>query len=171
MPKLVTIRENALISVIATVAEVYKKECYGLLLGRVYRNAYRITNAIAIQRAQRQFTSVEVDINHFQSILNNLKHLPKFKILGEFHSHPQFGQRRGVANMSRSDIETSMAPVQIVIAANDVVRTKRKWKVTKEGSINGGLGNISMIMKAFIVDSDWQETPIPLQCNFLSKWR
>jgi proteasome lid subunit RPN8/RPN11 len=170
MPASAIIRESALISVIATVAEVYKKECYGILLGRVYRNAYRITNAIAIQRADRLYTSVEVGYNHFQSILKNLEHLPKFKIIGEFHSHPQFGSRRGVAKLSKEDIEdTGLGPLQIVVAANDVV-TKRKWKATKEGHINGSLGNISMIIKAFTLNNDIS-APIPLQCNFLDRWQ
>ena len=171
MPSSVILQEHALVSILTTTAEVYKKECYGLLLGHSTKTNYTITNAITIQKASRLFSSVGVCRTHFAKIIHNLALLPGCQILGEFHSHAQFGKRRGQPILSRGDIKdvTSKMPLQFVVAANDV-KNKIQWKTTREGTINGSLGGISMIVKAFnVVDGEVEN--LPIKCDFLKKWK
>jgi proteasome lid subunit RPN8/RPN11 len=171
MPSSVILQEHALVSILTTVTEVYKKECYGLLLGRANKNTYTITNAITIQKASRLFSSVGLSRTHFAKILHNIACLPGFSLLGEFHSHAQFGERRGQPVLSGGDMRdvSDDMSLQIVIAANDV-KNRIQWKTTKEGTINGSLANISMIVRAFdVVDGDAQH--LPIQCKFLDKWK
>jgi proteasome lid subunit RPN8/RPN11 len=170
-PSSVILQEHALVSLLTTVTEVYKKECYGLLLGRANKNTYIITNAIAIQKASRLFSSVGVCRSHFTKILKNVACLPEFSLIGEFHSHAQFGKRRGHPVLSGEDIRdvpTNMS-LQIIVAANDV-KNKIQWKTTREGTINGSLGGISMIVKAFDV-MEGNVEHLPIKCNFLEKWK
>ena len=84
--------------------EVYKKECFGILLGyRDSSNIYIIEHAISYQTAQRTHTSVEKNqpriANAFNKFLANLPHL---SLIGDFHSHTGWGDLKGVGKLEHA---------------------------------------------------------------------
>ena len=93
----VYISANAFWALLISAIEVYKRECFGLLLG--YRdggNSYIVEHAISYQTAYRRHTSVEKNgraSKRMEKFLANLGHL---SVIGDFHSHTGWGDLKGV---------------------------------------------------------------------------
>jgi proteasome lid subunit RPN8/RPN11 len=161
----ITLDEGALLAIIAATAEVYKKECYGLLVGtkQKQKNNYKIIGAIVAQKAERKHGSVEFDWGYFATWLKTIKMLPNCEVLGEFHSHPQFGGCKGLKNPSEGDMLDMIGPIQMIVSANDAVYKRRRFRVNKNGSISGVINYISVSIQTF----DALECQIPIVCKFL----
>ena len=75
----VYISSNAFWALLISAIEVYKKECFGLLLGyRDSGNIYIVEHAISYQTANRRHTSVEKNgraSRRMEKFLANLPHL------------------------------------------------------------------------------------------------
>ena len=75
----VYISSNAFWALLISAIEVYKRECFGLLLGyRDHPNLYILEHAISYQTANRRHTSVEKNgraSRRIERFLSNLPHL------------------------------------------------------------------------------------------------
>ncbi|PYS02734.1 MAG: hypothetical protein DMG12_13435 [Acidobacteria bacterium] len=76
----VYISANAFWALLISAIEVYKRECFGLLLGyRDSNNIYIVEHAISYQTANRSHTSVEKNGRASRRIDKFLGNLPKFE--------------------------------------------------------------------------------------------
>src|SRR5215470_3799956 len=100
----VYISANAFWALLISAIEVYKKECFGILLGyRDSSNIFIIEHAISYQTAYRKHTSVEKNSRASKRIQKFLGNLPQLSLIGDFHSHTGWGDLKGVGIPSTQD--------------------------------------------------------------------
>ncbi|MHC4663318.1 MAG: Mov34/MPN/PAD-1 family protein [Planctomycetota bacterium] len=175
VPKLVLLDGAAFLSLITAAAEVYKRECFGFLLGFRRKNRIRIKAAIAIQTADRHFRDVQISVDRYRTIERIFESLPRREVIGEFHSHPSWGNLKGTTRLSRWDlVDCDPHTIQIVIAVNDSKRWT-PWRVTKKGEISGTLGDVRLNIKAYhiVLEPSGRKRgiPVPLRCRLLRPLR
>src|ERR1043166_3027382 len=100
----VYISSNAFWALLISAVEVYKKECFGLLLGYRDGTNYIVEHAISYQTANRRHTSVEKNGRASRRIEKFLSNLPHLSLIGVFHSHTGWGDLKGVGNLSTQDV-------------------------------------------------------------------
>src|SRR6266576_4555704 len=121
----VYISANAFWALLISAIEVYKKECFGLLLGyRDHPNLYIAEHSISYQTANRRHTSVEKNGRASRRIEKFLANLPHLSLIGDFHSHTGWGDLKGVGNLSDQDVyDMASDHLSIIIVANDKRRS------------------------------------------------
>src|SRR5262245_51829918 len=82
IPMDVYISANAFWALLISAIEVYKKECFGILLGyRDSSNIYIVEHAISYQTAYRKHTSVEKNGRASRRIQKFLANLPQLSMI------------------------------------------------------------------------------------------
>ncbi len=135
--------EPALVGMILASAEVYRRECYGLLVGRARAGGTRVEGAIAYQTAERTFSGVSLCERPNRVIQDIVNRFPRHKhaYIGEFHSHPDYGGRDGIVGLTAADV-AGVGPdeIQVVIAIHRRRRHVR-WSTRRDGTLSGTLGD------------------------------
>ncbi len=152
-PMEVYISANAFWALLISAIEVYKKECFGLLLGyRDSSNIYIVEHAISYQTANRRHTSVEKNGRASRRINRFLANLPHLSLIGDFHSHTGWGDLKGVGNLSSQDIY-DMAPenLYIIITANDKRRSSA-WQYNGDGALSGTVDEYHFKIGGYYLD-------------------
>ncbi|HXG31236.1 MAG TPA: Mov34/MPN/PAD-1 family protein [Thermodesulfobacteriota bacterium] len=145
----VFLSESAFMGLILSSIEVYKKECLGLLLGYKLEDRFIVEYSLPYQSAKRMRNGVSP--NHFRHnrIENVLPRFDKLEIVGDFHSHPQYGSLKGVPKPSRLDInDMESGKLYMIIAINDNRRSVR-WGENLDGTISGTLNNFHFKISAY----------------------
>jgi len=133
--------EQAFLGMILSAAEVYNRECYGLLFGYSLPGKTIVEGAIAYQTAERKFAEVSLYERQNRVIQRVIAQFPKHEYVGEFHSHPHYGRRDGMAGLTEEDaIGVTEAEVQLVIAINPRRRTVC-WSTNADGTLSGTLAD------------------------------
>ena len=123
----VYLNENVFIGLILSAVEVYKKECFGLLLG--YRNPdkFIVEHAIPYQSVKRGHSWTELRPEKWRVITEVLKNFPKLDVIGDFHSHTMYRDIRAHVTLSSDDIKyMGEDDIQIVIAVNENKRSRSR---------------------------------------------
>src|SRR5438094_7139021 len=116
----VYISSNAFWALLISAIEVYKRECFGLLLGYRDNNNYIVEHAISYQTANRRHTSVEKNGRASRRIEKVLADLPHLSVVGDFHSHTGWGDLKGVGNLCTQDLVDMMpGSLYTIIVAHD----------------------------------------------------
>src|SRR5207247_10724154 len=134
----VYISSNAFWALLISTVEVYKRECFGLLLRyRDKNNIYIEDHAISYQTANRRHTSVEKNGRASRRMEKFLANLPHLSLIGDFHSHTGWGDLKGVGNLSSQDvIDMIHGNLYVIIVANDKRRSSA-WQYNGEGTLSG----------------------------------
>jgi proteasome lid subunit RPN8/RPN11 len=121
----VYLSENAFIDLLLSSAEVYKKECLGFLLGYKLEDRFIIEHAFSFQTASRKPKGVaSLDGSH-KKIEPILARLGRLQIIGDFHSHTQFGVNKGLPNPSQEDIDgMTTGDIYVIVAINNNRKTR-----------------------------------------------
>jgi proteasome lid subunit RPN8/RPN11 len=149
----VYISSNAFWALLISAIEVYKKECFGLLLGyRDSGNIYIVEHAISYQTANRRHTSVEKNGRASRRMEKFLANLPHLSLVGDFHSHTGWGDLKGVGNLSTQDV-IDMVPhnLYLIIVANDKRRTSA-WQYNGDGTLSGTVDNYHFRIGGYYLD-------------------
>lgn len=161
--------EAALVSLLVSSAEVYKKECYGTLLGYRTDNRILVEHAIPYQSALRKHSEVVLGARSRRIIDEVLEGLPKYKVLGEYHSHPMFGDKRANVRLGALDtIDMNADDVQIIVAINDKSR-HQGWRARSDSAIAGTYSNYHYSIGAYLYPGSVKRgNPIlaPLYCPY-----
>lgn len=150
----VYISANAFWALLISAIEVYKKECFGFLLGyRDSSNIYIVEHAISYQTANRKHTSVEKNHRAAKRIQKFLESLPHLSLVGDFHSHTGWGDLKGVGIPSVQDI-CDMSPEQLslIIVANDKRRSS-PWQYNGGGSLSGTVADYHFRLSAYYLEN------------------
>ena len=152
----VYLKRHAFISMIISAIEVYKKECLGLLLGNRVDDRYIVEYAIVYQTADRKFAQVQTRRRQEKTLKININYLSYYEVIGDFHSHPQYGDIKAHTNLSDADIEDikDTELVSLVISINESSRFMR-WHKKKNG-IAGSVGQFRISIGAHYWDLDAQ---------------
>ncbi|MEW6410650.1 MAG: Mov34/MPN/PAD-1 family protein, partial [Nitrospirota bacterium] len=134
------ISESAFMDLVLSSAEVYKKECLGILLGYRLEDRFIIEHAFTYQTAKRKPKGVVFQRRRHKKIEEILKKFERLQVLGDFHSHTQFGPMKGIPNPSEVDIRGMQAgKIYLIVVINDNER-KIQWKENRDGTLSGTLG-------------------------------
>lgn len=149
----VYISANAFWALLVSAVEVYKRECFGILLGyRDNSNIYIVEHAISYQTANRRHTSVEKNGRASRRMLKFLENLPHLSLVGDYHSHTGWGDLKGVGVPSTQDIcDMSPGNLYIIIVANDKRRLSA-WQYNGDGTLSGTVDAYHFRIGAYYLD-------------------
>jgi proteasome lid subunit RPN8/RPN11 len=149
----VYISANAFWALLVSAIEVYKKECFGILLGyRDSSNIYIIEHALSYQTARRTHGSVEKNGRASKRIQNFLESIPHLSLVGDFHSHTGWGDLKGVGNPSQADIiDMSPETISVIIVVNDKRRSSA-WQYNGDGTLSGTVDKYHFRIGAYFLD-------------------
>lgn len=150
----VYLNENVFIGLILSSVEVYKKECFGLLLGYKTSGKYIVEHAIPYQSARRGHKWIELRSDKWRIIQEILKNFPKLDMIGDFHSHTMYRDVRADVSLSDDDIKL-MAPdeLQIVIAVNEN-RRSMAWGPNPDNTISGTINGFHFRLAAYYCNGE-----------------
>lgn len=140
---------DAFMHLLLSSSEVFKKESLGYLLGYRLEDRFIIEHAFGLQSARRRRRGVLLSHKDQKKIEPILSKFEKLQIVGDFHSHTQYGNFKGLPVPSPEDIE-GMEPdnLYIIIAINDIQHS-RPWRENGDGSISGSIGGFFFKISAY----------------------
>jgi proteasome lid subunit RPN8/RPN11 len=132
-----TISQQAFVGMITNAIEVYKKETFGILLGKKHKKHYYVADTIAYQTAKRGYETVNITSNRVNRINLVLKHLTDQQVIGDFHSHPE-----GPEKLSPTDVADLFSGAPSLTCLVSVYKSKKcqPWKCNADYSLSGTIG-------------------------------
>ncbi|MBI4722224.1 MAG: Mov34/MPN/PAD-1 family protein [Candidatus Stahlbacteria bacterium] len=163
MERIVHIKERAFLSMILSSIEVYRHETLGLLLGYAGIDKFVIEHSIPYQTAVKGYSWVSPKPKISDRRGRILKHMP-INVIGDFHSHTQWGTTKANAVPSGEDI-ADMEPnrAYIIVAVNDKEKAE-PWHQTAEGTIKGTLDEYVIELGAYILVSKFKAGALKVIC-------
>jgi proteasome lid subunit RPN8/RPN11 len=145
----VYLNENVFMGMVLAAVEVYKRECFGLLLGYRMPGKYVVEHAIPYQTARRGHSWAELRSDKWKVLQEILRNFPKLDVLGDYHSHTMYRDVKAQVSLSKDDIEY-MDPndLQIVIAVNQNKRS-RDWSLNSDRTISGSIDKFYFKIAAY----------------------
>jgi proteasome lid subunit RPN8/RPN11 len=161
------ISSNAFWALLISAIEVYKRECFGLLLGyRDSGHAYIVEHAISYQTANRRHTSVEKNGRASRRIEKFLANLPHLSVIGDFHSHTGWGELKGVGNLSNQDlIDMVHGNLYMIIVANDKRRSS-PWQYNGDGTLSGTVDDYHFRLGGYYLDENSRAKRANIFCPY-----
>lgn len=105
--------------------------------------------AIPLQAvAKRTFNEVEPNWKKKLNVKEAIPKLMHLECLGDFHSHPQFGSKKGVAELSDIDKQSVEDTAIEIVAAINTSKHKTSWKATN-GEIAGSICNYNIRLAGY----------------------
>jgi len=147
-------------------AEVYKKECLGFLLGYKLEDRFIVEHAFSFQAASRRHKGVVYHKKNHKKIEPILEKFDKLQIIGDFHSHTQFGATKGLPIPSKEDIQ-SMRPehIYLIIAVNNNQKTLA-WGENRDGTVSGSVGDFFFKISAYFLEGHSGVKRAHIHCPF-----
>lgn len=148
----VYLNENVFMGLVLSAVEVYKKECFGLLLGYRISGKFIVEHAIPYQSVKRGHSWTELRSDKWKVITEVLKHFPKLDVIGDFHSHTMYRDARATVSLSNDDIKyMGKEELQIVIAINEFKRPRPR-SVRFDHTVSGILDKYQFKIAAYYFD-------------------
>jgi proteasome lid subunit RPN8/RPN11 len=140
----VDISESAIISMIMSAVEVYKKETFGVLLGKKSSKEIKIKHAINFQTAKRDYEYVSIDKARENRINHTLKYMSDLKVMGDFHSHPDFPEK--LSRHDEEELKKAGADKISVLVLVKKSKARKNWKYdSRNKRIIGNLAGLYYI--------------------------
>ncbi len=164
--KKVYLSENAFIDILLSSAEVYKRESLGFLLGYKPEGRFIVEHAFSFQTASRKHKGVILHHKNHKKIEPILEKFDRLQIIGDFHSHTQFGATKGLPIPSEEDIkEMKEGQVYLIVAINNNEKTLN-WGENRDGTISGSVGNFFFKISAYFLDGSAGMKKARIHCPF-----
>ena len=161
-----SISEEAFLGLVLSSIEVYKLECLGLLFGYRMNGGFAIEYAIPYQAADRTHAEVDIRSKYSRRLRTALTALQKWELIGDFHSHPQYGNSKGNVSPSDADIsDIDENSIFVIVAINDRKR-QQYFEVNKDGTISGVLGDHHIKIACFYKENKKRIRRVHLTCQF-----
>lgn len=158
--------ENAFIDLLLSSAEVYKKECLGFLLGYKLEDRFIVEHAFSFQTADRKRRGVISRDTSHRNIDPILARFDRLQIIGDFHSHTQFGMSRGLPHPSPEDIESmTKERIYLIVAINNNIKTMA-WAENTDGTISGSVDKFSFKISAYYLNKTSSLRKAKIHCPF-----
>lgn len=157
--------ENAFVGLVVSTIEVYRKECFGILLGTANPDRVVVEFVVPYQTANRKFTEVHVDWKRSQRVAESVRTASRWECIGDYHSHPMYGNTRATTKLSKIDQEFFRdSSVSIVVAINDVSRSHR-WGYVRGDTISGTINGYSIRIGGYHKQGD-TIARVPILCPY-----
>lgn len=138
VPRLV-LRNQAFVNILASSLEVYKKEAYGVLLGRRRGRDYVVRYVFSYQSAKRHYDWVVMDPRRQNRIDQILKCLMDYRYIGDFHSHIDWPAH--LSDADKKEMRELGIPVSILLLVKDASRRARWRFLQSDFSLTGTVGD------------------------------
>lgn len=150
----VYLSENAFIGLLVSTIEVYRRECFGILLGHSTPDRVFVEFAVPYQTANRKYREVHIDWKRSQRVEDAVRSTTRWECVGDFHSHSKFGPSRATTQLSKEDKQHfTDGTVGIVVAVNDILKP-RPWGYVKGGTLSGSVNGYSIRIAAYYKAND-----------------
>ncbi len=162
----VYLSENAFIDLLLGSAEVYKQECLGFLLGYRLEDRFIVEHAFSFQTACRRPRGVRsYDASH-KKIDQILARFDRLQIIGDFHSHTQFGMSKGLPVPSPEDISGMKRDhIYLIVAINNNKKTM-PWDENRDSTISGSVGDFFFKISAYFLNKHSFVRKAKIHCPF-----
>ena len=164
------IAQSAFWGLLISAVEVYKRECFGLLIGYRDRKAggdsYIVEHAVPYQTAGRKHKGVVSNPRAHRRIERFLRNIPQLTVIGDFHSHTMWGYSRAASHPSDTDLE-GMKPenVYVIVSVNDRLRVV-PWNYNDDGSLSGTTDEHYFRLTAYTVTASGEPRRMPILCPY-----
>jgi proteasome lid subunit RPN8/RPN11 len=169
----VYIEKEPFLNMVVAALETGKRECLGIVCGRKpgrNRNYFHITNAAGFGCVRRRSnTEVEQSKLGFKNIAPLFTSDSPLQLLGDFHSHPEWGGHRRSSELSEHDIRHMIDDeddLGIVILRSSVVKDRGPWEALSDGSVRGFITKKNVSLHAYmLVQEDGEKKSLKLRIN------
>lgn len=163
MKKTIHIKEDAFLAMILSSVEVYRQETLGVLLGYAGIDKFIVEYSVPYQTAVKGYSWVQPKPKTSERIGKLIKGMP-MDVIGDFHSHTQWGKSKAKAFPSGEDIaDMETNRVYIIVAVNDKEKSE-SWKYTEHGTIKGTIDEYAIEVGAHILVDKYKAAPIKIIC-------
>ena len=118
------VRNEAFVNMLVSSLEVYKKEAYGILLGKRSGGDYIIHQAFTYQSAKRHYDWVVMDPKRRNRIDLLLRHLMRYQFIGDYHSHIDWPDH--LSSEDKREMREQDIPISLLLLVKDA-RRRSKW--------------------------------------------
>ncbi len=161
----VYLSENALIGLLVSTIEVYRRECFGILLGHREPERIMVDFVVPYQSARRKFQEVHMDWHRSQRVQEAVRTTSRWEMVGDYHSHPMYGDKKATTKLSGVDINDFRDEgSSIIVAINDGHRQQR-WGYVKGGLISGSINGYALRLAAYHKEGEAIDR-VPLVCPY-----
>ncbi|MCK4352283.1 Mov34/MPN/PAD-1 family protein [candidate division WOR-3 bacterium] len=161
--KSVHIKERAFLAMILSSVEVYRYETLGILLGYKGEDSFVVEYAIPYQTAVKGYSWVAPKSRASERMVKILERM-SINVIGDFHSHTQWGDFKGKPVPSGEDIaDMELNKIYAIVAVNDKQK-KESWHRTEAGTIVGTLSDYSLEIGAHILVSNYKSKSVKIIC-------
>lgn len=162
----VYLSENAFIDLLLSSAEVYKRESLGFLLGYKLEDRFIVEHAFSFQTASRKHKGVIFHQKNHKKIEPILARFDKLQIIGDYHSHTQFGPTKGLPIPSEEDVK-GMVPghIYLIVAINNNEKTL-DWGENRDGTVSGSVGKFFFKISAYFLNGSAGARRAKIHCPF-----
>jgi proteasome lid subunit RPN8/RPN11 len=165
----VIVRNEAFVNMLVSSLEVYKKEAYGILLGKRSGSDYIIRQAFTYQSAKRHYDWVVVDPKRRNRIDLLLRHLLKYQFIGDYHSHIDWPSH--LSNEDKREMREEEIPLSLLLLVKDASR-RSKWRfLASDQSLTGTVAD-RYFVKLWAFEYDPEEGRIRklrVRCPFVKR--
>jgi proteasome lid subunit RPN8/RPN11 len=164
------ISQNAFWGLLISAVEVYKRECFGLLIGYRDRKGpdemYIVEHALPYQTARRRHRGVTSNPRAHKRIDRFLRKVPQLSVIGDFHSHTMWGYSRAASHPSETDLEEMIAEnTYIIVSVNDRLR-EVPWNYNDDGSLSGTTDDHYFRITAYTMTAAGEPRRSPILCPY-----
>lgn len=157
--------ENAFVGLLVSTIEVYRKECFGVLLGQSMSERILVDFVVPYQTANRKFREVHVDLMRSQRVAEAVRSTSRWECVGDYHSHPMYGTIRATTTLSKVDRSFFKdGNVAIVVAINDSARQQR-WNYVQGGGVSGSINGYNIRIAGYHKSNGTIERA-PIHCPY-----
>ena len=162
--------QNAFWGLLISAVEVYRRECFGLLIGYRDRQGtserFIVEHALPFQTARRRPKGVASSPRAQRRIERVLASLPNLSVIGDFHSHTMWGYSRAASHPSETD-RASMHPghVYVIVSINDRLRVV-PWRYNDDGSLSGTAADNHFRLTAYTVNENGDTRRLAIVCPY-----
>ena len=157
--------ENAFVGLLVSTIEVYRKECFGVLLGQNMSERILVDFVVPYQTATRKFREVHVDLMRSQRVEEAVRSTSRWECVGDYHSHPMYGPVRATTTLSSVDRKFFKdGNVAIVVAINDSMRQQR-WNYVQGGGVSGSINGYNIRIAGYYKTNGTIERA-PIHCPY-----
>ncbi len=164
------ISQNAFWGLLISAVEVYKRECFGLLIGYRDRKGpqemYIVEHALPFQSAGRRHKGVVSNPRANKRIDRFLENIPQLSVIGDFHSHTMWGNSRAASHPSDTDLDGMKTEnVYVILSVNDRLR-EVPWNYNDDGSLSGTTDEHHFRLTAYTVTAAREPRRSSILCPY-----
>lgn len=165
---IVKLSKTAFTNMLTACLEVYKKESYGVLLGKSFNGHSIVRNSLNYQSARRTYDFVDLHPHREKRVINTIKYLPNNILVGDFHSHPDFPDK--LSKFDRKDlVKQPNKWVSMLFVIKDA-KKKMPWRYNESGKYFAGTvgGKFSLKLHAY-KNIEGKVKKINIDCPYVQK--